>query len=195
MITAEALNCAGSLGKSGAAVQLACEIPAHSDFWPALWQAIAALATLVAVGVALYQTRVASGAAKEANKTAAMANELLVQRHEDDRYRQASRVVAWMEIDSGTRMPRIYIENASDDAIYNVTVIDERLDGGKWELPVMRPRTKKDKGLVGNKGLLGKLGPDQLLSVHVSFEDSLGRVYERDPEKGGFLTDIGPCWT
>ncbi|NKG22228.1 hypothetical protein [Paeniglutamicibacter terrestris] len=192
MILSETLNCAGSIADAQTVFQLSCEMPVQSEFWPAFWQAIAALATLVAVAVALFQSKSAGDAAEQANKTAAKANELLDQRHQDDRYRQASRVIAWTEIDAGTQNPRVYIENASDDAIYKITVTNDGLPDGKWELPIMRPRTMLDTSLAADSRMYK---PSEIIPVHLSFEDSLGRTYERDPDKGGFLSDIGPCWT
>lgn len=184
-----------------------CNIPEKSDFWPLLWQAVAAFATLCAVGVALYQTREANKTAgqaiaqtKKANKTAEQAIELAREANSmadlhanDERYRQASRVIAWMAVDSGTNKPRIFVENASDDAIYKVVVRSEYLPAdGEWNIEIMRPRTTIDTALKNDECVLKQA---EIKSIQIGFEDSLGRTYERFPENGGTLSDVGPCWT
>lgn len=199
MITAETISCISTLERPryvelipNWATTLECNVPESSQFWALLWQALAAFATLCAVGVALYQTKKANETAEKAIEVAQEANLMADTHANDERYRQASRVIAWMAIDGGTRKPRIYVENASDDAIYNVVVYNEFLNSnGEWRIEIMRPRTTVDTGLVDDDCILKQA---EIKSVRIGFQDSLGRSYERDPKNGGALSDIGPCW-
>lgn len=206
-MTTEPLSCLGRIGEAGQAVQLSCQVPVPSDFWPLLIQGLAAAATLAALAVAVGQTRNAKQTATKANEMTAEANEMtakanemneranefIIRQRDEARYRQASRVAAWIETDTGTARPRIYVENLSDDSIYNVRIINEFLgDSGEWDIPFMPPGRKKDHHLNNDPCILKQ---DEIAVAHIIFEDPIGKVYQRDPEQGNHITEIGPCWS
>lgn len=185
----EKLNCDAHFPGSDAILNIACQLPEQSTLAPLIVQIVSTVATLAAVGVALYQARIARDSAEEANQMAARANEIVIQQAEDQRYHQASRVSAWIAMDLVSQKPRVFVRNDSDSPIYNVQV-------GKKDDPILSSRTRAlirpgeevDTGQLEDPCAYKQEGAK---SVYVSFDDALGFMYERNPEFNGVLTELG----
>lgn len=157
------------------------------------FQVVTALLTLVAVGISVWQARKAQSSAKDANAATTAANRFIIEQTKENRYRQASKVSAWIEPEPEMGVPVIHIDNASDEAIYKVSVNHLALPEAKGHYPIMAPGMKKTIGLPNwHKDLPDTAPPESVELVELTFNDALGQAYERLPEHGGKLTPVDP---
>lgn len=193
MITAETIKCtipSAAEVKSGA--EVVCSGALSTSASGAVdWQAVAAVATVLAVIVAVWQTIRANNEARAANVERQEAQAMLRKQSDDARFRSASRLSVWVEINTN-KMPEIHIKNGSEDALYDVTIHHFGLAPlGFATFPIMAP------------GFSGKItmvkwylqGPEEGRAitpgmVQVTLTDALGHTYERLPENKGILTEV-----
>lgn len=202
MILADTLKCVSAAEPPNLAdlmqpwvTTIECEMGTSSFPWATLWQGLAAAATLVAVGIAVWQTKNAQKAAEEANAERKAAQLQLHEHASDERYRRASRLSAWVEIaPSGT--PQIQVMNGSEDVLYDVTIHHHGLVPlGFTSFPIVAPGFVEtiplSRWYPGGPNM-GKEIPPGL--VHTTLTDALGHTYERRPENKGILSETGPCY-
>jgi len=201
MITAETIECTSTVDPPNYvefirnwATTVECTIPADGFPWATLWQAVAAVATIVTVLLAYWQTKNARADAKIAQDGMRDAQERLDNQLKDERYLRASRLSAWVSL-TPEAIPIIHIKNGAEDTFYELTIHHEGLFLEKTTYPIVAPGF--ETGIQLTKQFpdgpqTGQRIPAGL--VHITFTDALGYKYERNPEHKGILTELGPCY-
>lgn len=150
------------------------ELPMWTDIVSAFGTGVAAL---VALALAFYSVRVALSERHAQNERETVAQ------HAEKR-RQADRVTCWMEADTNIYpVNRIFVDNASEQPIWDVEVVYELIPEGSLSIPVIAASERHPIDVDSQ----GVMRPAQV--VEVSFRDNRGSRWRRKASPPGTLVE------